>query len=96
MKWAHGYILEKTGCIRAEQSIAGAIAKLVAADLSKRRRCPVTETSGVVASDVVAGKALQLIDARNTAANIFDYLVKNATGEGGEKDTKDNVATGLN
>jgi nicotinate dehydrogenase subunit B len=84
-------------------------AKLVAADLSKAKAMPgVTvvrdgDFIGVVAPDVVtAGKALQLIDARweekvdqPAAANIFDYLVKNATGDGGEKDTKDNVTTGL-
>jgi isoquinoline 1-oxidoreductase len=61
---------------------------------------------GVVASDVVAaGKALQLISAnweertgQPSTANIFDFLVKNATGENGERDadnTKGNVEAGL-
>jgi isoquinoline 1-oxidoreductase len=74
-------------------------AKLVAADLSKARDLPgVTvvrdgDFIGVVASDVVtAGKALQLIDAnwqeetgQPSTATIFDYLVKNATGENAER-----------
>jgi nicotinate dehydrogenase subunit B len=87
-------------------------AKLVAADVSKAKAMPgVTvvrdgDFIGVVASDVVAaGKGLQLIDAKweestgqPSAANIFDYLVKNATGEnseGGSDNTKGNVERGL-
>jgi nicotinate dehydrogenase subunit B len=87
-------------------------AKLVAADVSKAKAMPGVivvrdgDFIGVMASDVVAaGKGLQLIDAQweeNTdqpsTANIFDYLVKNASGEGGERgseNTKGNVETGL-
>jgi isoquinoline 1-oxidoreductase len=87
-------------------------AKLLAADISKAKAMPdVTvvrdgDFIGVVAPDVLAaGKALLLIDAQwqektdqPSTANIFDYLVKNAAGEGGERgpeSTKGNVETGL-
>lgn len=62
---------------------------------------------GVVAPDVrTAGKALLAIDAKweetngqPSNANIFDYLLKNASGESGRRssgDTKGNVEEGLN
>lgn len=87
-------------------------ATLVTADVSKAKAMPgVTvvqdgEFIGVVASDVVAaGKGLQLIDAsweektgQPSAANIFDYLVKNASredGERGSENTKGNIEMGL-
>jgi len=87
-------------------------AKLVTADISKAKAMPgVTvvrdgDFIGVVAPDVLAaGKALQLIDAQwqeesgqPSTANVFDYLVKNAAGEDGERgsaSTKGNVETGL-
>ncbi|HEY4290013.1 MAG TPA: molybdopterin cofactor-binding domain-containing protein [Puia sp.] len=87
-------------------------AKLVSADVSKAKDMPgVTvvrdgDFIGVVAPDVVvAGKALQLIDAKwqeetgqPSTATIFDYLVKNSTGETGERssdDKKGDVEAGL-
>ncbi len=84
-------------------------AKLIAADVSKAKAVAgVTVVQdgdfiGVVAPDVIAaGKALQLIDAQweektgqPSTANIFDYLVKNATGGDREQDTKGNVEAGL-
>jgi isoquinoline 1-oxidoreductase len=79
-------------------------AKLVSADISKAKNMPgVTvvrdgDFLGVVASDgVIAGKALQLIatnwqeeTGQPGTANIFDYLVKNATGENGERGSDNN------
>ncbi|PWT70431.1 MAG: isoquinoline 1-oxidoreductase, partial [Bacteroidetes bacterium] len=75
-------------------------AKLVSADLSKAKAMPgITVVQdgdfiGVVAKDVVAaGKALRLIDAKwsevsdqPSNANIFDYLVKNATAHNQGRD----------
>jgi nicotinate dehydrogenase subunit B len=87
-------------------------AKLVTADVSKAKAMPGVNVVqdgdfiGVVASDVVAaGKALQLIEAQweektdqPGTTSIFDFLVKNAAAENGERDsdnTKGNVETGL-
>ena len=87
-------------------------AKLIEADITKARTIPgvivVKDGNfiGVAAPDVrTAGKALQAINAKwdestgqPSNKNIFDYLVKNASGESGGRnsgDTKGDVEQGL-
>jgi nicotinate dehydrogenase subunit B len=84
-------------------------AKLIEADITKARQLPgvivVKDGNfiGVAAPDIrTANRALQAIDAKweekkdhPSNKNIFDYLVKNATGERNSDDTKGDIERGL-